>query len=63
MPRIHRIRMGGVFMRKKGRGSLWGWIAVAAGALIVLALILPVWFWWLVCAALLIFGGIWLLKC
>ncbi len=49
-------------MRKKGRNSLWGWVAVIGGALIVLALILPIWFWWLVCAALLIFGGIWLLK-
>ncbi len=49
-------------MRKKGRNSLWGWVAVIGGALIVLALILPAWFWWLVCAALLIFGGIWLLK-
>ncbi|MCD7844418.1 MAG: hypothetical protein LUG57_00895 [Oscillospiraceae bacterium] len=49
-------------MGKKGRGGLCGWRAVIAGALIVMALILPAWFWWLVCAVLLVFGGVWLLK-
>lgn len=50
-------------MRKNGHGSFCAYAAICAGTVIVLALILPGWFWWLVGAALLIGGGIWLLKC
>lgn len=48
---------------RRGRGSCVGWIAVIIGTLILLSLILPQWFWWLVCAGALVWGGIWLLKC
>lgn len=49
-------------MRRKGRGCTCGWLAVIGGVFIMLALILPAWFWWLVCAGLLIYGGVWLIK-
>ena len=48
---------------RHGRGRMTGWIAVIVGTIIFLALILPQWLWWLVCALTLIWGGIWLLKC
>ena len=40
-----------------------GYLAVCVGAFILFALILPSWFWWLVCGGLLVWGGIWLLRC
>ena len=36
--------------------------AVIVGSIIFMALILPAWFWWLVCGCLLLCGGIWLLR-
>lgn len=44
-------------------GRTTGCIAVAAGVAIFLALILPQWIWWIVCAAVLVWGGIWLMRC
>ncbi len=45
--------------RRNGSGA--GWVAVIVGTIILLTLILPRWFWWLVCAGALICGGIRLL--
>ncbi len=36
--------------------------AVALGSVILFALILPGWFWWLVCGALLVWGGACMLR-
>ena len=41
--------------RRNGGG--FGRLAVALGMVILLALVLPNWFWWLVCSGLLIYGG------
>ena len=52
-----------VFLRCCGkRGRALGLAAVALGTFILLALILPGWFWWLVCGAALLTGGILLLR-
>lgn len=52
----------GIFMRRNNCrrpcGRLSGWIAIAVGVLILLGLILPSGFWWIVCAAALICGGL-----
>ena len=40
-----------------------GCAAIAAGILIILALILPAEFWWFSIAIALICGGIWYLRC
>ena len=50
-------------MRRNGLGRACGYAAVCVGTVILLALVLPAWFWWLVCGALLICGGVWLLRC
>lgn len=51
-------------MRRRGHHGSWcGYVAIGAGVLIMMALILPAWFWWIVCAILLVCGGIWLLRC
>ena len=50
-------------MRRNGRGNFCGYVAVIVGAFILMALILPSWFWWLVCGGLLVWGGVWLLRC
>ncbi len=47
-------------MRRKHCGSLLGNICIAAGVMIVLALILPSGFWWLLVGAGLICFGIYL---
>lgn len=39
------------------RGNLAAWLAVVAGALILLGLVLPRWLWWLICGLLLLGGG------
>lgn len=41
---------------------LGGYIAIALGVLILLGLILPSGFWWIVCAAALICGGVALMR-
>lgn len=46
--------------RRPGNGL--GYIAVAVGVLILLAMVLPTWFWWIVCAASFVTGGLLLLR-
>ena len=46
-------------MRRNGRCGRW---AVAVGSVILMALILPAWFWWMVCGALLVWGGICMMR-
>ena len=46
----------------KGHGPFCGYAAICAGALILITLLMPSWFWWALCAGLLIFGGVWLLR-
>ncbi len=45
----------------KKRGWL-AWAAVILGVFILLILILPRWFWWLLCGGALVAGGIALLR-
>ena len=40
----------------------WGFIAIIAGIVIILALILPAEFWWFMLAAALIAAGIWYMR-
>lgn len=49
-------------MCHKKRGSLLGYVSVAVGTVILLALILPGWFWWLLSGVALLIGGILLLR-
>lgn len=49
-------------MRRNNTNYL-GLIAVGAGVLIILSLVLPKSFWWFALAAVLICGGVWLLRC
>ena len=49
-------------MRRNNMNTL-GLIAVGAGVLIILSLVLPKSFWWFVLSALLIGAGVWLLRC
>lgn len=49
-------------MRCRKRGGLLAWAAVAVGVFILSVLILPAWFWWLLCGVLLLFGGCLLLR-
>ena len=49
-------------MRRNGL-NLWGMIAICAGLVIILSLVLPNSFWWFVLAAGLICGGVWLIRC
>jgi hypothetical protein len=46
-----------------GRRLLWGVCAIVLGVIILLALVLPSQFWWFALAALLIAGGLWILRC
>lgn len=48
---------------RRGRGPFAGQCAVIVGVIILLGLLLPQWLWWVVCAAVLIWGGIWLMRC
>jgi uncharacterized membrane protein HdeD (DUF308 family) len=63
-----RINGGGreaVFFMRGGRRSChwsWGFIAIIAGIVIILALILPAEFWWFMLAAALIAAGIWYMR-
>ncbi len=47
---------------RRGRGGIWGCAAIAAGLMIILALILPTEFWWFLAAAALIALGIWYIR-
>ena len=54
---------GGDAMRRCRRGPpAIGWIAVFAGIIVLLALILPSGFWWFALGVALIAAGIWLLR-
>lgn len=48
---------------RKGRGGIFGCIAIFAGIVIILSLVLPTEFWWFIFAAALIALGIWYLRC
>ncbi len=48
--------------RRGGRGPFCGYASVCVGSLIFIMLLMPSWFWWTLCGALLIFGGVWLLR-
>ncbi len=62
---------GGIFMRKpcrkprstNGRPRSIGCFSMLAGVFILLAMVLPVGFWWFMLAILLIATGIWLNRC
>ena len=49
--------------RGKNGGICWGWVAIAAGVIIILALVLTTSFWWFLFAAGIIAVGIWYLRC
>ena len=52
-------------MRKRGGGAngrAFGWIMIAIGVIIILAMILPAGFWWFALAAALIGVGIWIMR-
>ena len=49
-------------MRRNNMNTL-GLIAVGAGVLIILSLVLPTSFWWFVLSGLRIGAGVWLLRC
>ena len=49
-------------MRRNGF-HLGGLIAISAGLIIILSLVLPKSVWWFILAAALIGGGFWLLRC
>ena len=48
--------------RRRNNGPIIGWLVLAAGITVLLALILPAGFWWFALAVALIVGGIWLLR-
>lgn len=50
-------------MRGGKGGNILGCAAIVAGLVIILALVLPVEFWWFIFAALLIALGIWYMRC
>ena len=55
---------GGVFMNRRGKcnGRTIGAVAIAAGVMIILAMVLPTDFWWFAAGAVLIIGGICFLR-
>ena len=58
---IHR---GDFFMKKwGGKQKTVGYVVITTGIVIILAMILPVGFWWFALAAALISAGIWIMKC
>ena len=50
-------------MRRGRGGSIFGCVAICAGLVIILSLVLPVEFWWFIFAAALIALGIWYMRC
>lgn len=48
---------------RRGRRSLWACSVIALGVIILLGVILPGEFWWLLFAFALLGFGIWLLRC
>ena len=47
---------------RKGNHSIWGCVAIIAGVVIILSLVLPTEFWWFILAAELIGLGIWFIR-
>lgn len=47
---------------RKGRPNLWGCVAIIAGLVIILSLVLPTEFWWFIFAAVLIGAGVWYIR-
>lgn len=55
---------GGGFMGRGWlHGNLIGFVFIAAGALIILGMILPKVFWWFLLGLVLIAIGVWMLRC
>lgn len=50
-------------MRRGRGGSVFGCLAIGAGLVIILSLVLPTEFWWFLFAAALIALGIWYIRC
>ena len=48
---------------RRGRNTLLGFVAILAGVIIILSLVLPSAFWWFILAALLICFGFWYNRC
>lgn len=49
-------------MRCCKKGGFLAWTAIALGGFILCILVLPRWFWWLLCGAALLTGGVLLLR-
>ena len=47
---------------RKGNHSIWGCVAIIAGVVIILSLVLPTEFGWFILAAALIGLGIWFIR-
>lgn len=45
------------------RNNRWGYAAICAGIIIILALVLPAKIWWLFLALALVYLGIWCIRC
>ena len=48
---------------RRGRHCMLGFVAICAGLIIILSLVLPSAFWWFILAVLLIGFGIWYIRC
>ena len=48
---------------RRGRHCMLGFVAISAGLIIILSLVLPSAFWWFLLAVLLIGFGIWYIRC
>ena len=48
---------------RRGRHCMLGLVAIFAGVIIILSLVLPSAFWWFILAVLLIGFGIWYIRC
>lgn len=58
---VRRYAQGAVFVSFRGKG-FWGLLAIILGLVIILSLLLPSEFWWIVAAGALIWGGICLMR-
>ena len=48
---------------RRGHRGIWGCVAIIAGFIIILSLVLPEAFWWFTFAAALIVLGVWYMRC
>ena len=58
---VRRYAQGAVFVCFRGKGFC-GLLAIILGLVIILSLLLPSEFWWIVAAGALIWGGICLMR-